>query len=584
MMRLSVPAAALILAFGACPGFAQVQGQWSSAGTMQSPREFDAEVALSNSSALAIGGVDNTNAVLASAEIYSLATNSWAPTGGMAAARQQFAAVVLTNGNVLVAGGLGTGGAVLGTAELYNSATGTWSPAGSMAVARFDHSATLLQDGRVLVTGGCTASGCGVSTGASELYDPVANAWSTTGTLTTGRHSHNAVRLIDGRVLAIGGSTGAATTSCELYTPSTGAWSVAASTNTARYLNTASLLPSGKALVTGGVITRYPLNSAELYDPKTNTWTVTGNMTVGRYAHGATPLPDGTVVVSGGISAPISCGKDCVGYDPTAKTEIYNEASGTFASGPLLSRTLAYHSATLLSGRALANGGSSTTSICCSVVADAEAYTPLTLTLSSTSLSFGLLQIGLTSASQTITVNNVSSHSTVFTGIAASGDFQQTNTCPATLIQGQQCAISVAFKPTGAGTRNGAITLRDNSPGSPTQTISLSGTGVKLALGFTPASINAGSVAVGSTVTSIATLTNDGGATVALSGITIAPANGTFTQTNTCPASLAPQGTCTFQIIFRPPDVFAYNATLSVANNAGAAATLPLSGAGLDGP
>jgi hypothetical protein len=121
-------------------------------------------------------------------------------------------------------------------------------------------------------------------------------------------------------------------------------------------------------------------------------------------------------------------------------------------------------------------------------------------------------------------------------------------------------------------------------PRQPDADHALNGTGVKLALGFTPASINAGSVAVGSSGTAIAILTNDGAAPVAISGIAIAPADGTFTQTNTCPPSLAVQQTCTIQIVFRPPDVFTYDATLSVTNNAGAPATLPLSGVGLDGP
>jgi N-acetylneuraminic acid mutarotase len=193
--------AALTFAFGAQAAFAQVQGQWTSAGTMQSPREANAQVVLSNGSVLTIGGIDNAGAVLASAEIYSPATNSWGSTRGIAAARQLFDAVVLTNGNVLVIGGLGTAGAVLRSAELYNSATRTWSSAGSLSVARFDHSATLLKTGRILVTGGCTVSDCSVATGVSELYDPATSAWSTTGTLKTARHNHNAVRLNDGRCL-----------------------------------------------------------------------------------------------------------------------------------------------------------------------------------------------------------------------------------------------------------------------------------------------------------------------------------------------------------------------------------------------
>jgi N-acetylneuraminic acid mutarotase len=287
-------AAALPLAFGVQPAFAQVQGQWTSAGAMQSPRESEAQVALSNGSVLAVGGIDNFGNILASAELFNPATNTWSTTGSMGAGRQQPAAVVLTNGDVLVTGGLGTGGAVLRTAELYSSAKKTWSPAGSLSVARFAHSATLLQDGRVLVTGGCTVSGACVATGASELYNPATNTWSTTGALKTARRSHNAVRLNDGRVLAIGGSTGAATASCELYNPSTGKWSVAASANSLRYLSTANLLPSGKVLVAGGASGRFPMNSAELYDPTANTWTLTGAMTFGTYAHSSAALPDGT--------------------------------------------------------------------------------------------------------------------------------------------------------------------------------------------------------------------------------------------------------------------------------------------------
>jgi hypothetical protein len=130
---------------------------------------------------------------------------------------------------------------------------------------------------------------------------------------------------------------------------------------------------------------------------------------------------------------------------------------------------------------------------------------------------------------------------------------------------------------------NGGLTLKDNSPGSPAQTIALTGTGEGLALGFTPGSLNFGTVAVGSTLTMSATITNDGSAAVNLTGFSISPADGIFTQTNNCPGTLNVQQSCTFQIIFTPPDVFTYNETLSVTNSAGSAATLALSGTGSDG-
>jgi hypothetical protein len=583
MKRLSCAAFALtFVLIGIQPLFAQAQGQWASTGTMQSARELNAQVLLSNGKVLSIGGVDNNGNLLASSELYSSTSGKWTLTGSMSSVRQSFPAVVLSNKKVLVSGGLGASGTVLAAAELYDPTTGAWSPAGSLSVARFAHTATLLLNGKVLVTGGCTASNCSTDTAVSELYDPTSNSWSTTGNLNTARWSHTAVRLKTGMVLAIGGSTGLA--SCELYDPTKGTWTNAASTNAGRYLNTTTLLSDGKVLVTGGANGRYPVSSAELYDPTANTWTYTGNMTIGRYAHTATLLTDGTVLVPGGVGQSIGCGKDCTGYIPTSKVDIYSEANGSFTAAVGLSQPQAYQSTTLLkTGGALQSGGIGTTGTCCVVLNTAQIYTPLTLTFSASSLNFGLLQIGLTSPPQTVTVTNVSNHSVKFSSIATTGEFSQTHTCPTTLASGQNCTVTVTFKPTVAGTQNNAVTLKDNCPGSPKQTIALTGTGETLALGFTPGSLNLGSVAVGSSITQTATLTNDGAAPVNLTGYSISPADGTFTQTNNCPATLNVQQTCTFQVTFTPPDVFTYNATLSVTNSAGAAATLPLTGTGLDG-
>jgi N-acetylneuraminic acid mutarotase len=564
------------------PLLAQIQGQWTSTGAMQSARELDAQVREAGGKVLSIGGGDNNGSLLASAEVYSNA-GKWTLTGSMAEARESFPAVVLTSGKVLVSGGLGASSTVLAGAELYDPATGLWSSAGSLSVARFAHTATLLASGKVLVAGGCTASLCGTDTAASELYDPVSNSWSTTGNLNTARYYHTAVRLKTGKVLAIGGSP--STMSCELYDPSTGTWSNVASTNATRYLNGTTLLSDGKVLVTGGAIGRFPQSSAELYDPTANTWTPTGNMTTGRYAHTAALLTDGTVLVAGGEGQSISCGKDCTGYIPTAKAEIFNEATGKFTAAASLSRALAYHSMTILTtGRALANGGIGTTSVCCVVVNTAQVYTPLTLTFSASSLNFGVLQIGLTTASQTITVTNASSHAAKFKSIASSGDFSQSNSCPTTLNPGQNCTISVTFTPTVAGTRSGAVTLKDNDPGSPTQAIALSGIGATNAITPLPGALSFPGVIPGTTSAPMSiTLYNDGATAVNLTAIGISPANGTFTQTNNCPATLNPNTTCVIQVVFAPPDTGNFSATLSVTDgDASSPQTASLAGVGLD--
>ena len=80
--------------------------------------------------------------------------------------------------------------------------------------------------------------------------------------------------------------------------------------------------------------------------------------------------------------------------------------------------------------------------------------------------------------------------------IQVTGNFAQTNNCPAALASGSSCAISVTFRPTAGGTRNGTLSVSDNAAGSP-QTASLTGSGSDFSLASSPVSdsITAGSAA-----------------------------------------------------------------------------------------
>ena len=65
-----------------------------------------------------------------------------------------------------------------------------------------------------------------------------------------------------------------------------------------------------------------------------------------------------------------------------------------------------------------------------------------------------------------------------------SGDFAQTNTCPAsnaTLAANANCTISLTFTPKVAGNRTASITVTDNATGSP-HSFSLTGTGTDFSL------------------------------------------------------------------------------------------------------
>ena len=378
-MRFTVLAAALAAAmFGVQPAASQVQGKWTSTAAMSSPRFLGIQASLANGEALAAGGNGNSS-ILATAEVFSPATNSWRLTGSMATAREAFAAVTLANGRVLVVGGVGPAGGsavVLGSAELYDPATRNWSAAGSLAVPRFHHTATLLKNGTVLVVSGCAIDpSCISKTNTSEIYDPATNRWSLGGSMiaTEGRANFTSVRLQDGRVLAIGGNTTVGDMKSEIYNPATRIWSPVPNLRMPRVENSAALLPSGKVLVVGGLGSDFPLQLAVLYNPVTNTWKPTGGMKTGRYGHTATTLLNGSVIVGGGVTYIAATNQ----FVPVNSAEIYSEATGAFRpASPIASPRLNQTATLLTSGRVLASGGYGPTLLCCAV-GNAEVYTPL---------------------------------------------------------------------------------------------------------------------------------------------------------------------------------------------------------------
>ena len=182
--------------------------------------------------------------------------------------------VVLQSGKVLLAGGDNptSGGGDLTTTYLYDPVANTWSSGGSMANGRStDAAATLLPNGQVLASGG-PWSGTGLR--LCELYDPATNAWSLTGSMIAGREYHTATLLPSGLVLAAAGGYDENTATAELYDPSTGAWTATASLATARAEHTATLFANGDVLAVGGEDANGDaLDTAELYSGSSTTAT-----------------------------------------------------------------------------------------------------------------------------------------------------------------------------------------------------------------------------------------------------------------------------------------------------------------------
>jgi hypothetical protein len=92
------------------------------------------------------------------------------------------------------------------------------------------------------------------------------------------------------------------------------------------------------------------------------------------------------------------------------------------------------------------------------------------------SLIFKSQKVGTTSAAQVITVSNPGAAPLKITSITISGDFTQTNNCPAKLTTGKDCTVDVSFSPTQTGTRTGTLSIKDSAL-TKVQTIALTGSG-----------------------------------------------------------------------------------------------------------
>lgn len=204
--------------------------------------------------------------------------------------------------------------------------------ASALTFPRYGHTATRLVDGRILVVGG-TATG-------AELYNPATDTWSLTGAMRFARTGHAAVRLADGRVFVVGGSTSQL---AELYDPATGKWSTSAAMSLARLAPGAALQPDGRVLVVGGI---YGEASSEIYDPATDTWSPAAVNPGGPHEQSpvVAPLADGRMLVLGGS------------YGKTTAVELYNPKTDAWAVVSLVEQLYGVTAAPLPGDRLLIVG------------------------------------------------------------------------------------------------------------------------------------------------------------------------------------------------------------------------------------
>jgi hypothetical protein len=120
------------------------------------------------------------------------------------------------------------------------------------------------------------------------------------------------------------------------------------------------------------------------------------------------------------------------------------------------------------------------------------------------SLSFGDVNSGSTSAAQAVTITNPGTSAASLSSISATGPFAQTNNCGSSLAAGASCTVQVTFSPTTGGNATGTLTVNTSAPGGPLS-VALSGRGItsstNLALGQPATASSTQSTFVASNVT-----------------------------------------------------------------------------------
>jgi alpha-tubulin suppressor-like RCC1 family protein/N-acetylneuraminic acid mutarotase len=271
---------------------------WFKRAPMNYARARFAVVTGPNGKIYVFGGVGTSGLPLDIVEEYDPVADTWTVLPNrMPTARVGLGAGPAANERIYVIGGFDANGNGLDVVEEFYPATHEWSaaprpPRSPMLTARGDMGVATASSGVIYAVGGTTTANGLLPTGGSsflgivEEYSPGANAWAQPASMVQSRMSLGVAQAPDGRIFALGGTTGQVpwswdrTNKVEIYNPATRTWSAGRSMPSERAQFGAAFASNGKLFVAGGVLSTgtSPVDTASLeeYDPTTNTWTNCG--------------------------------------------------------------------------------------------------------------------------------------------------------------------------------------------------------------------------------------------------------------------------------------------------------------------
>jgi N-acetylneuraminic acid mutarotase len=180
---------------------------WKKTASLPPHARIDDMVGLSGGAVLAIGSdTGGGSEATPAAYRYDPASGTWTSVQGLAQSSVEL--VALPDGTALAIGGIDSTDAITAQVQRFDSRTGAWTQVAPLSTPRSRAQAVVLPDGRILVAGGSTgkAFASGTALRSTELYDPAADRWIPGQELLEARYGGQALALRDGSVMILGGA------------------------------------------------------------------------------------------------------------------------------------------------------------------------------------------------------------------------------------------------------------------------------------------------------------------------------------------------------------------------------------------
>jgi len=226
--------------------------------------------------------------------------------------------------------------------------------------------------------------------------------------------------------------------------------------------------------------------------------------------------------------------------------------------------------------------------LCSALFVSRSATAQISLAVSTTAINFGSVQVG-NNLVMPLNVTNTGKQTVTISATAVSGTgFSFAGPLlPITVGPRQSAGLSVSFAPQIAGSVSGTLSITywacwgsKNTKHYASLAVSVSGTAVTPGYLTAPASLNLGTVTVGTSQMQMLTMSNSGGSSLTISGASVSGA-GFSVSGLTFPYSLPAGGTASLSVTFTPSATGTDNAVLSLTSNASdASVAVTLTGTG----